>query len=133
MPIQLPQAVQIAVDTYLELYRQSKEIEAKMKSLRAEIEPFLKEHSDFVLEASDGSGRIELTKSQRPITNAQYTTYRLDDIAPLLPASILRKCTVQVVDKERLESLAKLGQVPDDVLERKQLRESFSFTCKLNP
>lgn len=132
MPIQLPQEVQIAVDTYLALYRQSKEIEAKMKSLRGVIEPFLKQHPDSVLEAGDGSGKIELTSSKRPIMNAQYTTYNIEDISSLLPANILRKCTVQVVDKERLESLGKLGQIPEEVLALKQTRESVSFTCKLN-
>lgn len=132
MPIQLPQEVQIAVDTYLAGYRQSKELESKLKSLRSVIEPFLKQHPDAVLEATDGSGKIELTTSRRPVMNAQYTTYSVEDIAPLLPANVLRKCTVQVVDKDCLESLGKLGQVPDEVLALKQTRESLSFICKLN-
>lgn len=132
MPMRLPQDVQIAVDTYLALYRQSKELDSRLKSLRSVIEPFLKEHPDAVLDATDGSGKIELTASRRPIMNAQYTTYNIEDITPHLPAHILRKCTVQVIDKDRLESLGKLGQIPDEVLELKQTRESLSFTCKLN-
>lgn len=130
MPVRLPKDVQLAVDEYLSLYRQSKQIDAALKELRGVIEPYLKEHK-CVVEGSDGEGKIELATARRPIMNTQYTTYQLGDISPLLPANILRKCTVQVIDKEKLEALGKLGEVSEDILNRKQTRESISFTVRL--
>jgi hypothetical protein len=132
MPVRLPREVQLAVDEYLELYRQYKQIDAALKELRGVIEPFLKEHAESAIEGSNGEGKIELTRTQRPIMNAQYTTYGLADISALLPANVLKKCTVQVIDKDRLEALGKLGEIPEDVLGCRQTKESVSFTVRLN-
>lgn len=123
--------IQLAVDKYVELYKTCKEMEERMEELRAAIEPYMHQAGLAAVDATDGSAFIALGVSQRPVMNARYTTYGLEEVAPLLTPALRRRCVVEVVDKEKLEALCKLGELPEDILARKLTRTASSFSVRL--
>ncbi len=130
MPASIRKDIQVAVDEYVRLYEQQKALKEELDALRGVIEPYMKEQGLPNITATDGRARLEITEQQRPVMNARYTTYDIQDIAPLLSASVRKKCVVEVVDKEKLEALHKLGEVPADVLARKVTKSTSSFTVR---
>jgi hypothetical protein len=130
MPASIHKDIQVAVDQYVRLYEQQKTLKEELDALRHVIEPYMKEQGLQIITATDGRARLELSQQQRPVMNARYTTYDIQDIIPLLSASVRKKCVVEVVDKEKLEALHKLGEVPADVLARKVTKPTYSFTVR---
>lgn len=124
--------MQVAIDEYLRVYKEYKRLEDALGELRQIIEPYMKEQALNSVEGSDGLGRLDLSLQQRPIMNARYTTYALEDMADCLTHALKKKCVVEVVDKDKLEALCKLGELPQEVLERKTVRASYSFIARLN-
>jgi dethiobiotin synthetase len=122
--------VQAAVDEYMVLYRQYKATEDALGALRKVIEPYMKECELTSLPCSDGSGRIDLSLVERPVMNARYTSYAIEDVAGWLTPSTRKKCVVEVIDKEKLEALCQLGEVPAQVLDRKVTRPSYSLIAR---
>lgn len=122
--------VQVAVDQYLELYVEAKKIEKKLDALRQVIEAYMKENGLDRVDHTDGRGHIQLTVQERPIMTSRYTTYDAGDIASLLPPNVRKKCIVEVIDKEKLEALEKLGEVSEEVLSRKQTKSSVSWVVR---
>jgi hypothetical protein len=123
--------IQLAVDEYLRLYAEYKRIKDELDALREVIEPYMKTNEIPAILATDGSGEVELTQQERPIMSSRYTSYDVDEIAALLQPSIRKKCIVEVVDKDKLEALCKLGEVPPAVLERKITKPSYTFAVRL--
>ncbi|WP_026961487.1 hypothetical protein [Alicyclobacillus herbarius] len=122
--------VQVAVDHYLELYAEAKQLEKKMDALRKVIEVYMKENDLEQMAHSNGGGWIQLVPQERPVMTSRYTTYDTAELANLLPPAVRKKCLVEVVDKDKLEALAKLGEVPEDVLQRKVTRSSVSWVVR---
>lgn len=130
--IVIPETIQDAVDQYLELYTVSKQLEERMKELRSPIEAFMKEQQVPFIFDRQRTGKVQLGQTDRATATARYTTYALEDVLPLLPQASVEKCVVQVVDKDKLEALAKLGEVPSVVLEHKATRPSYSFSVRID-
>ncbi|SFV08305.1 hypothetical protein [Alicyclobacillus macrosporangiidus] len=122
--------IQVAVDQYLELYAEAKKMEKKLEALRQVIEAYMKENGLDQVEHTDRRGHIQLIVQQRPITTSRYTTYDAAEISSLLPPNVRKKCIVEVIDKDKLEALAKLGEVSADVLSRKQTNSSVSWVVR---
>ncbi len=130
MSVRVRADIQLAVDQYLELYSVYKQLEKKIDELRKVIEPYMKENGLEHVANSDGTGRVQLALAERPIVTSRYTTYDADEICSLLNASVWKKCVVEVVDKEKLEALAKMGEVPEEVLARKVTKPSYSMVVR---
>jgi|SRR5579875_2146196 len=131
MPGSIRKDIQLAVDQYLNLYQEYKKLKDELDELKGVIEPYMNETGFTCISGTDGQGRVELTEQDRPVMNARYTTYDINEISNLLQPSVRKKCIVEVVDKEKLEALHKLGEVPADVLSRKITRKSNSFITRL--
>jgi hypothetical protein len=123
--------IQLAVDKYVELYKLCKETEGKMEALRAAIEPYMQESGLSAIDATDGSAFVSFGVSERPVMNARYTTYELEEVSSFLTSAQRRRCVVEVVDKEKLEALCKLGELPEDILTRRLTRTVRSFSVRL--
>lgn len=131
MPGSVKKEMQLAVDQYLSVYQDYKKLKDELDSLKEVIEPYMKENELPFIEGTDGRGKVELTLQERPAMNARYTTYDIQEIASLLSPALKKKCVVEVVDKEKLEALCKLGEVPEEVLKRKLTKQSYSFVTRL--
>ena len=123
--------MELHVDQYLSIYQECKKMQEQLDELREIIESYMKENKVDSLEGTRGQGKIELKQQERPIMNARYTTYSLDDISNVIPANMKKKCIVEVVDKDKLEALCKLGEVSNDILQMKQTKTSYSFNVRL--
>ncbi|MDB5083436.1 MAG: hypothetical protein JWN30_322 [Bacilli bacterium] len=123
--------IQFAVDHYINVYKEYKKIKDQLDDLHGIIEPYMKENDLTSIHSSDGRGKVELLMQERPIMNARYTTYDVEQVANLLTASSKKKCIVEVVDKDKLEALCKLGEVSADVLQHKLTRAGTSFVTRL--
>ena len=132
MDAPVPHHVQDAVDKYLQLHAVSKQLEDKMKELRGIIEQFMKQNEVDSISDSNHTGRVLLSLVDRPLTTARYTTYHIDELTDVLETDVLRRCIVEVVDRDRLEALSKLGEIPSDILSRKSTRPSYSLAVRFD-
>ncbi|MCL6443982.1 MAG: hypothetical protein K6T83_11085 [Alicyclobacillus sp.] len=132
MPIKGRADIQLAVDEYVRLYAEVKQLETKLDELRAIIEPYMVQEAVRELSTTDGSGRLVMNQSERPVMSARYTSYDVNEIAALLPPNLRKKCIVEVVDKDKLEALSKLGEVSPDVVARKITRSTTSLMVRLD-
>lgn len=130
MPGAVRRDIQVAVDQYLNIYQEHKKLKEQLDGLREVIQPYMDEHELPFIEATDGRGRVEVSHQERPVMNARYTTYDAAEIAQLLQPSLRKKCIVEVVDKEKLEALCKLGEAPSSVLERKITKPITNFAAR---
>lgn len=121
--------IQLAVNRYVELYEQAKEMEKEMKDLRAVIEPFMTAQGIDAILTPNGA-KVEISQSQRPVMNAKFTTYDFSKISPLLSTSVLKKVSVKVLDKDRMEALHKLEEIPVEIMQMKDLNLIQSFSVK---
>lgn len=128
--VAIPAEILDAVDQYLELYTVYKQLEARLKELRTYIEPFMRENSLEHIGNRNRTGRVQLTLAERPSATARYSTYDLAEILALLEPSAAEKCVVNVVDKDKLEALAKLGEVPTEVLEHRITKPTYSLSVR---
>ncbi|GMA50801.1 hypothetical protein GCM10025857_21580 [Alicyclobacillus contaminans] len=130
MPVTVRKDIQGAVDAFVRLHAQMKAVREEMEALRQVIEPYMAEQGVGVITTSDGTARVERATQDRPLLSARYTTYELDEVLPLLPAQARKQCVVEVVDKEKLEALHKLGQVPDEALKCKRTRVTVTLSVR---
>jgi hypothetical protein len=124
--------MQLAVDQYLQVYQECKRLKDQLDTLKEVIEPYMHEYEFPSIEGTDGRGKVELSKQERPVMNARFTTYDVNDISTLLQPSQRKKCIVEVVDKDKLEALCKLGEVTAEVLEHKITKTSYSFSARFS-
>lgn len=132
MLTKMQKEMQLAVDRYLELYKENKRLKDEMDLLKGEIETYMQDNQLHVLEGTASSGKVERILQERPPMNSRYTTYDLNTISQFLTPSLKKKCVVEVVDKEKLESLCKLGQISSEVLELKLSKTSYSFVTRVS-
>lgn len=131
MPRAVRADIQLAVDEYLNLYTELKELEKKVEALRKVIEPYMEENGCEEISSSSGEGRVQLTKVERTAVTSKYTTYNAERLATLLPPSVKKKCFVEVVDKDKLEALCKLGEAPESALSERMTKVTTTFLVKL--
>lgn len=123
--------IQAKVDKYVELHSLQKKLEARLKELRQDIEPYMLEKNIMRIEDTKGTGAIVTERSQRPEVTAKYTTYNVMDIEPFLDDPELQKfCITRVVDRDSLEYLVKSGQVSREVYEYKITKEVNKLIVK---
>lgn len=115
-------------DNYIELYREYKEIQKKLDKLREEIEPYMLEEG--LNEIETDKGKIILSSQERAPVSSRYTSYDLSELDKILSPNAREKCVVEVIDKEILEALCKIGEVPKDILDRKITNTTMRFSVK---
>lgn len=128
MPI-ITANIQGAVDEYISLHQTAKELEARMKQLRAIIEPFMEQNQLEQLLGTQ-AGAVAHQASQRPVMSAKYTSFEPAQIDGFLTEEIRERVYVPRVDKDMLEAVVKLGQVSEEVLKLKIVNQSRSFVVK---
>lgn len=122
--------VQRAVDDYIELYVQYKDLEKKLKGLRNVIEPYMQDNNIEEICGLTINGCIKIETQDRPIVSAKYTTYDVDKVINILNDELKAKCIVNVVDKDKLEALHKLGEISEEILAFKILNTISKFSAK---
>lgn len=131
MPGNVRKEMQMSVDQYLTLYHEYKQLKEQLDALRELIEPYMRDNGFGYIEASDGHAKVELTKQERTPQTSRYSAYDVQEIAGLLTPALRKKCIVEVVDKDKLEALCKLGEIPGEVLERKQTKPGYTFAVRM--
>ena len=132
MTVNIPGTIQDAVDQYMELYQVSKQLEERMLTLRKVIEPFMRDNAVDSVRDRNRTGKVQLTVQERAKVTARYTTYELDELCKVLDPSLIQRCVVEVVDKDKVEALAKLGEIPSTVSEHRTTVPTYSLTVRLN-
>jgi hypothetical protein len=126
----IPENIQQDVDEYVLLHRQCKELEAQLKKLRKEVEPYMEENELDIIMNSDRTGAIALEPANQAIVTAQYTTYSKELLA-VLGKEVIEMVVETVVDRDKLDALVTLGAVQSDVIKPyKQFRAVRKFTVK---
>lgn len=128
----IPSTIQDAVDQYMELHQVSKQLEERMKTLRQAIEPFMREHAVDYIRDKNRTGKVQLTMLERATMTSRFTTYEVEAMSKALEPSALKRCLVEVVDKDKLEALCKLGEIPADVLAYKSTKPTYSLTVRFD-
>jgi hypothetical protein len=122
--------MQNTVDQFIELYMVSKQLEERMKPLREAILAFLKEQNLEYIENRKRTGKVQLTVAERPTMTSRYSVYDIEELSRLLDVSMMQRCMVQVVDKDKLEALCKLGEIESEVLKHKSTKQTYSLTVR---
>ncbi|MDQ0189852.1 hypothetical protein JI721_06720 [Alicyclobacillus cycloheptanicus] len=127
----IPKSVQDAVDQYIEVYRVYKQLEERMQEMRNIIEPYMKANDVQVISDRQHSGKIHLTVQERAKVTSRYTLYDVDALSQLLDSTMMKKCLVEVVDKEKVEALCKMGELPEEVSTCRSVSPTYSFSVRL--
>lgn len=122
--------IQAKVDKYVELHSLQKKLEARLKELRQDIEPYMLDKNIMRIEDTKGAGAIVTERSQRPEVTAKYTTYNVMDVEPFLDPELEKFCITRVVDRDSLEYLVKSGQVSREVYDYKITKEVNKLIVK---
>lgn len=107
------------VDEYLQLHRQYKELERRMKELRDDIEPYMLDKGVKEISASNGVGALKVSIQNRAPVNSRYTAYDYDAVAPKLSEEAKQLCVKKVIDSTMLKLAVESGVAPKDVLKMK--------------
>ncbi|WP_067623142.1 DUF7376 domain-containing protein [Alicyclobacillus acidiphilus] len=126
----IPDTVQDAVDQYVESYQVYKQLEERIQSLRKVIEPFMKESGIDVIPDRKRIGRVQLTVQERAKLTSRYTTYEVEQLRQVLAPDLVEKCLVEVVDKDKVEALSKLGEIPPQTSEFKSVTPTYSLSVR---
>ncbi len=121
------QDIQAKVDEYIEMDAVMKKMQAELKKLRKEIEPYMEERGLTVIQGSE-RGSISLMPRVMPVMNARYTSYDKNGVISLLDDEAIEQCIVEVVDKDVLELLVKTNKAPKEVHQYKVVNETRAFT-----
>lgn len=128
----IPDNVQDAVDQYMELYQVYKQLEERIQGLRKVIEPFMKENSVDFMRDRNRTGKVQLTVQERAKLTSRYTTYDAAELLKVLDSSMVQKCLVEVVDKDKVEALSKLGELPADVSTYRMTAPTYSLMVRFD-
>lgn len=127
----MPEFIQTEVDQYIELYQVSKQLEGRMKDLKSKILSFMQENQMDEIWDSKRTGKVQLSASERAPLTTRYTTYDIDVLSTLLTPTILERCVVSVIDKEKLEALRQLGEVDEEVLSHKSTQNAYALKVRM--
>jgi hypothetical protein len=126
----IPEDIQEAVDEYVPLHKAYKEMEAQLKKLRKQIEPFMEENSVDLIMNTDKTGSIALVDSNMAIVTAQYTSYSTELLAKL-GKEVVEMVAETVVNKDKLEAMVSLGAIEPEVIKPyRQFKAIRKFTVK---
>jgi CRISPR/Cas system-associated endonuclease Cas3-HD len=126
--IPIPKEMQTLVEEYINTHKEHKILEAKLKRMREILEPFMKLNNLDTLISVAQVGKITLIDQDRPHVTSQFTYYSVDRVLPIISPEARQKCLVNLIDKEALEALEKLREVPAEVLNFKILNKSSRFS-----
>ncbi|QSO46504.1 hypothetical protein JZ786_18850 [Alicyclobacillus mengziensis] len=130
MTANIPGQVQDAVDQYMELYQVSKQLDERMSALRKVIEPFMRDNEISAIRDRNRTGKVQLNVQERARMTARYTTYEVEQLSKLLEPHLIQRCLVEVVDKDKVEALSKLGELPADVIDYRTTSPTYSLTVR---
>lgn len=110
---EVPLEIQSAVDRYIELSKMRSEIEKEMKTLRNIVEPYMEANEIAEIKGTK-TGMVAIEPRNMPPISAIYTSYNID-LIKVLPTTLKKQCVVEVIDREKVEALDKLGKLPDGI------------------
>jgi YbbR domain-containing protein len=119
--------IQTKVDEYIELDAKMKSINAELKKLRKDIEPYMTEKNITVIPGTV-RGSVSLEPRNMAVTSARLTSFDVDGVVSLLDAKARKECIVKAVDKDMLELLVKTGRAPMEVNQFRIYRPTVAFT-----
>ena len=128
----IPGTVQDAVDQYMEFYKVYKQLEERMQEMRKIIEPFMKDNGVDAISDRKQTGKVQLTLQERAKMTSRYTTYDIAELSKAVEPNLVKKCLVEVVDKDKVEALAKLGELPHDISSYRSTAQSYSLMVRFN-
>ena len=117
------------VDRYITLYSYYKRIEKEMKELRTDLTEYMEDTGLTSIQGSEGK-KVSLVETDMAYISANYTSYNAEDVMPHLTPSARKKCIVRVVDRDALEALMTLGEVPETVKTLKRKKPITNFVVK---
>ena len=123
----IPHTVQDAVDQYMEFYQVSKQLEERMQALRKVIEPFMKENGLNAIRDRNKTGKVQLNVQERAKMTSRYTTYTAEELSKALDPNLVQRCLVEVIDKDKVEALVKLGEISTDLSAYKSTTTTYSL------
>ncbi|MFB5190657.1 DUF7376 domain-containing protein [Alicyclobacillus fastidiosus] len=126
----IPDVVQDAVDQYVELYQVFKQLEERVQALRKEIEPFMKDSGIESISDRNRLGKVQMTVQNRAKMTSRYTTYDVHELSKLLSPELVEKCLVEVVDRERVDALTKLGEISSEVAAHRAVTPTYGLTVR---
>jgi hypothetical protein len=126
----IPEAVQDAVDQYVKLYQVFKQLEEKIQELRKEIEPFMKDNGTDSIPDRNHIGKVHMTVQKRAKMTSRYTTYDVDELSKALEPTVVKKCLVEVVDRDKVDALTKLGEIPSELADHRAVMPTYSLTVR---
>ena len=125
----IPEEIQMDVDDYLELHEMYTQLEAQLKKLRKNIEPFMEVNDITRIEGSNGKA-IEIVDQVRANVTSNFTTYDVDAVRDMVPKRYLNQVIVECVDRDKLEALVKLGRVKQTVYRHKTFKSTPCFMVR---
>jgi hypothetical protein len=128
--IKIDKNIQMAVDQYLIMHKEYKDLEKKLSKLREAIEQYMDDNNLESIKALTNEGIVILDSMERPIVTSRYTYYDMNPIISQIDESAKLKCLVTLIDKEALEALATLGEVSKSVLTYKVSNTIKRFSAK---
>ena len=112
--------IQKTVSEYLQLQEKSKEIEKRMKALKAEIKPWVEEHG---VADSNGSQKVEFSNGDRVELVARSTVKMDEELAVKLFKNLdLDECYDEVISYIINENMVE-EKVRDGSISNQQLRD----------
>jgi hypothetical protein len=126
MPV-IKASIQDKVDEYISLHKHVAELNAELKKLRKDIEPYMQTRELDEIEGSEG-GKVYYTNTERVTASARFQTYDPIGLAEVLSVDHYNECIREVIDADKLNLLVKDGHVGKSVAEKyKMTYNSTSF------
>lgn len=123
--------IQSAVDEYVKLHKEAKEIERRLNELKEFINPFL--DLQEVIPTSYG-GAVARQTSSRVVSNSLFTAYEKDEIeehfGEVLTPSIRKKIITPRISTTALEATIDLGLLPKEILSLRKVNSFNSLVVK---
>lgn len=127
MEIKLTSETRRQVQRLIELHAQMKAYEAEMALLKKSIMPFLVQAKEI----KDAAGNaVVLQESNRPVMNAEFTSFELSDVQEFLTPSIKKLVTETRISNKKLTGAVELGKLPPEVLAFKKVSQVQSMVVK---
>ena len=75
----------------------------------------MKDHGVEAISDRKQTGRVQLTLQERAKMTSRYTTNDIEELSKAFDPKLVKKCLVEVVDKDKVEALTHLGEFPFDI------------------
>ncbi|MGV3281481.1 DUF7376 domain-containing protein, partial [Staphylococcus epidermidis] len=113
----IPLSVQQQVDEYLNLHAQMSELKSKMDEVKTDVKKYMENNDLKSIKGTFGK-RVELEDAKASNSTSRYTDYELEDVSAVLKEELLSQVTEVRVNADKLDSVLKIEDVPDDIVKK---------------